>query len=334
MTLGQINWRQAFRDADNLPDTATSVQKADRGRALEKILSAMFKESGLDPRLSYRPTGEEIDGSIWLDGRTVLVEAKWTSRSHPASSLYQFKGKVDGNLSGTLGVFISMGGFSTDAVDALVAGKELNIILADGHDIRAVVDGLLSISEALKLKLRAAGDAGTPFLPLTASSKSPALQAGQHLVVVEARSDVRYLELVRIMFGATSVVKFVPAAGPMNMPPLISSMLEIAGDVSAITAIVDGDLGGNFVERLKQKLTSLAAERSVSLDVITVDPDLETALGLADPNVKARDRKPPYKLSDTDLEAVISTSDLLMRANASPPLKSVLKAIGVEVPSR
>jgi hypothetical protein len=41
-----------------------------------------------------------------------------------AADLYAFKGKVDGKLVGTIGVFVSMRGYSTEAIDALKLGKE------------------------------------------------------------------------------------------------------------------------------------------------------------------------------------------------------------------
>lgn len=59
----------------------------------------------------------------------------------PASSIYQFRGKVEGKLVGTIGVFISMSGFSNDAADALVAGKVISTVLFNGDDMRAVAAG-------------------------------------------------------------------------------------------------------------------------------------------------------------------------------------------------
>ena len=79
----------------------------------------------------------------------------------PASAIYSFKGKVDGKLSGTIGIFISMSGYSKDAVDALCLGKELNIILFDKEDIDEAFS--TSFSNVLKQKLRAAADYGNVY---------------------------------------------------------------------------------------------------------------------------------------------------------------------------
>lgn len=69
-------WRTWFKAADALPSNATKEAKANRGRELEAALTEMFDEAGLYPRSNYRPLGEEVDGSIMLDDRTYLFEAK------------------------------------------------------------------------------------------------------------------------------------------------------------------------------------------------------------------------------------------------------------------
>ncbi|MCV5215759.1 hypothetical protein OFC53_31460, partial [Escherichia coli] len=83
-----------------------------------------------------------------------LLEAKWHKDPIPASDLYAFKGKVDGRLIGTIGVFFSMSDYSTEAVDALLKGKELNIILFGHNDLLSIEKRKITMREALKIKLR------------------------------------------------------------------------------------------------------------------------------------------------------------------------------------
>jgi hypothetical protein len=334
MTAELPNWRRELLSADALMSTAASKEKAARGRQLERILAAMFEEAGLAPRLTYRPKGEEVDGSIWFHGRAILIEAKWTGDPHPASSLYQFKGKVDGKLVGTLGLFISIGGFSTDSVDALVAGKELNLILADGDDIRAIVESRFSIVDALELKLRAAGDTGTPFLQLTTPLTPKTAAAGQRLVVVEGRSDVRYLKSVRRVHHPSHKVTFVPASGPRNMVPVTRSMLEVVESVAALSVVVDGDVEGPQADRLKDELDELASEYEVdpaAVEVIILRPDVEVALGLADAKTAWQDRKRLQNIADDQLDALIAKHDLIVQAGSDSMLAKLLRAIGIDV---
>src|SRR4051794_28791321 len=95
------------------PGESESAKRARiRGRRFERWLRDLLLEAQMTPRTSYRPKGEEIDGSFLFGTRVFLLEAKWTARPVPASAIYAFKGKVDGKLAGTIGVFLSMSDYS------------------------------------------------------------------------------------------------------------------------------------------------------------------------------------------------------------------------------
>ncbi|MFC3968424.1 TOPRIM nucleotidyl transferase/hydrolase domain-containing protein [Rhizobium lemnae] len=159
---------QIYRDYHrlrNAPSDADAIWKRKRGFDFERLLNAMLQNEKLEPRTSYKSLGEQIDGSFFLDGSVFLLEAKWHADPLPASTLYQFKGKVDGKLIGTIGIFISMSGYSEDAVDALSLGKTLNLILFDGRDMDAVFELGLGFQAVLKRKLREAAEAGIVYSP-------------------------------------------------------------------------------------------------------------------------------------------------------------------------
>ena len=331
MTDPSLDWREAFRESDALPETAGPKAKADRGRRFEKILSAMFEEADLQPRLAYRPRGEEVDGSIWFEGRTILIEAKWTTAPHPASSLYQFKGKVDGKLVGTLGLFISVNGFSPDAVDALVAGKELNVVLANGEDIRTLVNSRLSVREAVQRKLRAAGDSGTPFFPLEVASDVVTSPSRNRVVIVEGQSDVTYLRTAQRLLGATGAVKIVSAGGPSNIPPLVESLLE-SRDILSIVAVIDADLEGTALYEKVRAYQPRATLAGVDVQVVAIQPDIEVALGLASADVPFEGRDWLRKPSPEEINQMLQGANLPHRASNNQSLRRLLSAIGVVLP--
>jgi hypothetical protein len=118
---------------------------------------------GHQPEPSSRTSGEQIDAFFELNGRYFLVEAKWTSKRQPASVLYEFRGKVDGKLVGTVGVFVSMAGFSRDASTALAVGKAMQVILVDGDDVRSVFAGEVRWRQLIELKCRKAAYRGSLY---------------------------------------------------------------------------------------------------------------------------------------------------------------------------
>jgi len=147
---------------DSLGGDGLRAWKRGRGYRLEELLTALCALEGLRPAPSYRGRGEQVDGLFELGGLYALMEVKWHAGELPASEVYGFLGKVDGKLAGTLGVFVSMGGFAKDAAVALSIGKLIRVILVDGDDVRAVFDGSERVTwrELVDLKVRRAAQYG------------------------------------------------------------------------------------------------------------------------------------------------------------------------------
>jgi hypothetical protein len=137
----------------------------ERGHQFERWLGSCLSEEGLDPRLNFRPLGEQVDGSFQLGHHCFLLEAKWKKDPVAASEIYEFKGKVDGKLTGTIGFFLSMSGYSPEAVDALRAGKVVNVLLFDKNDLAAGAES--QFTPIFRFKLRAAAEGGEVLQPFT-----------------------------------------------------------------------------------------------------------------------------------------------------------------------
>jgi hypothetical protein len=131
-----------------------------RGFAFERFLRDLFEAFGLAPHSSFRLIGEQIDGSLQLDGEIYLIEAKWQNKPVDNSELLIFRGKVEGKSTWTRGIFISYGGFSEDGLVAFSRGRSTNIIAMTGQDLYFILEGRMSLTEALKQKVRHAAETG------------------------------------------------------------------------------------------------------------------------------------------------------------------------------
>ncbi|HEX7330310.1 MAG TPA: restriction endonuclease [Pyrinomonadaceae bacterium] len=152
-----------FRRLNDPSNYVTRAEKRHRGYYFERFLFSLLESEGLEPSTNYRPEGEEIDGSFRLDGRIFLLEAKWHDKPMPASAIYSFKGKVDGKLCGTIGLFISMSGYGPDAAGALIRGKDLNTLLLDRADIESALSETSSFRDILNERLRTAAQFGIVY---------------------------------------------------------------------------------------------------------------------------------------------------------------------------
>lgn len=142
----------------------SELQPQPRGFAFERFLYDLFKDTGLDPRASFRNTGEQIDGSFVLSGDVYLLEAKWTGPLTSIADLHTFEGKVGTKAEWARGLFISYSGFSEGAFSAFGTGKR--IVCMDGTDIHDALEQNIPLDQALSQKARRAVETGRAFVPL------------------------------------------------------------------------------------------------------------------------------------------------------------------------
>jgi hypothetical protein len=310
-----VELQQQFSNLVNLPAEATAADKRRRGFAFEKFLERLLTQEELAPRLRLRPTGEEIDGSFDLHNRVFLLEAKWHAEPLPASAIYAFQGKVNGKLSGTLGVFISMSGFSDDVTSALTAGKSLNVILFDANDIRAVITH--SFAKVLNVKLRAAAEEGVVFFPFTSTlatvlddhstavdivptNQLVAANNRQILILCEGPSDTFILnelgQRILAQENLAASLRLVAAQGKHGIPRVLNAVYPLLPQNTPVIVVADGDRQVYETEQLITKQTSVRIDT-----LVIIDPQIEAWIAPDNTDSKAklqklaRDAKLPFQ---------------------------------------
>lgn len=136
----------------------TSPQK--KGFQFEKFLNELFIFFDLDPKSAFKVIGEQIDGAFTFDNTDYLLEAKWQEKKEiNAADLYTFGGKIQGKLKNTLGLFISLGPYSSECTNT---GSPItkSMILMDGMDLMQVLEGRIRLNELILIKRRHASQTG------------------------------------------------------------------------------------------------------------------------------------------------------------------------------
>ena len=144
-------------------ELVSSDNPQQRGFSLEKVLKGLFGLFDLDPKSSFRITGEQIDGAFSFEGTDYLLEAKWQQEPVAAKDLDGMAGKLSRKLDNTLGLFLSIEGYSEDAVKTHSSGRRL-ILLMDGSDLMAVLEGRIDLAQLLFRKRRKASETGNIYL--------------------------------------------------------------------------------------------------------------------------------------------------------------------------
>jgi hypothetical protein len=143
----------------------SSTNPQARGFQLEKIIKDLFSLFDLDPKASFKIVGEQIDGAFTFENVDYLFEGKWQQELVSIQDLDAFSGKLTRKLDNTLGLFLSINGFSEDAVKAHSTGRRL-MILTDGSDLMGVLEGRIDLLQLLLRKRRHASQTGNIYLKL------------------------------------------------------------------------------------------------------------------------------------------------------------------------
>src|SRR5437764_9416941 len=139
---------------------AAENDRSKAGLALEKLLTRLFGLFELQPRQGFRITGEQIDGSIELDGDIYLVESKWEKTALHEADLLVFRGKIEGKSTFTRGVFIALNDVTQEARDSITRGKAPSFFVMNGNDLIMILSGAMTLTDFLRMRRRLLAEEG------------------------------------------------------------------------------------------------------------------------------------------------------------------------------
>jgi hypothetical protein len=105
-----------------------------------------------------------IDAAFEMDGWHYIVECRWRARLADIRQLDGLTGQVSRSGRQTMGLFLSVDGWSDHVVSLLMQNPDKNIILMEGLDLRMV---LAQHRRLLKAKLAALNFEAEPYLPVS-----------------------------------------------------------------------------------------------------------------------------------------------------------------------
>lgn len=152
-------------------DLSSAENRQASGYGLEDLLTELFALYETRYRKSYRTDGEQIDGFFTFAGFDYLVEARWREKQPTLQDLLAFKGKVDRKIESTRGILVSINGFREDDVNRLREAGPGNLVLFDGYDLTLILEGRVSLIDALQAKVDKAAQEGNLYYSLANSFK-------------------------------------------------------------------------------------------------------------------------------------------------------------------
>ena len=98
--------------SDNLNELVPRQGTQEGGYAFEKWFYELASYFEIPARPPYKIDGRQIDGSLTLDGTTFLIETKFRNEQTGAPDIDTFMTKITRKADNTMGIIVSMSGFS------------------------------------------------------------------------------------------------------------------------------------------------------------------------------------------------------------------------------
>lgn len=114
-------------------------------------------------RKPYVHSGRQIDGSLTISDTTYLVELKFTSEQAGASDIDTFYKKVTTKADNTMGIMVSISGYSSVAIQE-ASGDKTPLLLLDHSHIYLMLSGVMGIADVINRVRRHASQTGEAYL--------------------------------------------------------------------------------------------------------------------------------------------------------------------------
>lgn len=147
-------------------EQATSTDHQKRGYFLQELLKQLFRIHDIPVTKSFQRNsgGEQIDGAFMFQGWHYIVECKWTKKLADIRELDSLLGKVNRSGKQTMGLFLSIDGWSENVPQLLKQNPEKCIILMEGYDLRCILSKAIGLEPLLNAKLTHLNLESEPFL--------------------------------------------------------------------------------------------------------------------------------------------------------------------------
>lgn len=166
---------QAHRDASvrqqhdldklrqRLDQLATRLGTSGAGYEFEKWFFDLVDHFEVVCRRPYVTDGRQIDGSLALESTTYLVELKFMGGQAGAPDVGIFHKKVVDKADNTMGIMVSISGFTTVAIDD-ASGPRTPLLLLDHGHLYRLLSGVVTLDDLIARVRRHASQTSRVYL--------------------------------------------------------------------------------------------------------------------------------------------------------------------------
>jgi restriction endonuclease Mrr len=93
--------------------------------------------------------GRQVDGALTLEGTTFLLETKFTNDPVGSPDIDIFMSKIESKADNTMGLYVSMAGFTTGAIHAASKQRTPMLLLDSSHLFGLILRGVMTLPEVI-----------------------------------------------------------------------------------------------------------------------------------------------------------------------------------------
>lgn len=149
----------------NLESMHTKIGTQKGGYEFESWFYELIDFCEIQNKRPYKTNGRQIDGSVTIEGTTYLVELKFTKDQSGATDIDSLKAKVNKMADNTMGIMVSMSGYSSVAIND-ASGSKSTLIILDGSHLYLFLTGVMSFKDIITRVRRHASQTGEAYLPI------------------------------------------------------------------------------------------------------------------------------------------------------------------------
>lgn len=147
-----------------LDDMHSKVGTQEGGYEFEDWFYKLLDFCEITNRKPYKSDGRQIDGSLTHEGTTYLVELKFTKEQSDVTDIDSLKAKVNKMADNTMGILVSIAGYSSTAVSD-ASGSKTTLIIMDASHLYLFLSGAMGFGEIISRVRRHASQTGEAYLP-------------------------------------------------------------------------------------------------------------------------------------------------------------------------
>jgi Holliday junction resolvase-like predicted endonuclease len=143
-----------------------------RGRRFNSLIADVLRSYGIAAQVSVRSAGE-IDVAFSIGNTRYVLEAKWENTPAHTGHIAKLQKRVRQRLAGTYGIFLSMSGYSGEALQDIAHGERLEVLLLDAGHFEAMLRSVISPQDLLAFVQDQAAFLGQAYTPIQDATAPP-----------------------------------------------------------------------------------------------------------------------------------------------------------------